>query len=370
MPTIDSNSATPSTRDLLGIKRAELLDVFAESGLKTIHADTLWADVHRRLLTDQTAFGQGLPKVRSFISEAAFVLRAPKVANAISSSDGFTRRFLLRFHDGVAVETVIMRYRRRITACISTQAGCAMGCVFCATGQSGFTRHLSAGEIVAQAYHVARELQTEGHRLRNIVLMGQGEPLHNWDAVIAAIDILTDERGLSIAARRITLSTVGLVPGILRLAEEDCGAALAVSLHGADDETRNALVPVGRHWPLAELMAACRHYSSKTGRHIFFEWTLIEGENDSAFHATSLARLLGGQRAHVNLIPLNPTSGYYKDPASMAQARSFQAVLREHGIPSTVRTRRGIDIAAGCGQLAEVTSASPYLHHPQAPNKG
>jgi 23S rRNA (adenine2503-C2)-methyltransferase len=242
-----------------------------------------------------------------------------------------------------------------------------MGCVFCATGQMGYTRHLTPGEIVAQAVHVARALRTAAgasprsrspipppeHRLRNIVLMGMGEPLHNYEAVMHAIDILRDPSGLAIAAERITLSTVGVVPGIMRLAEEQRPLHLAVSLHAATQRERVALVPAAKKWPLDELMAACRTYSEKTGRRIFYEWTLIAGENDTPEHARAVGRLLEGMPAQVNLIPLNPTSGYEGTPARSEAAKAFQRVLAdEFSLPSTVRQRRGIDIAAGCGQLA------------------
>ncbi|MCC6415946.1 MAG: 23S rRNA (adenine(2503)-C(2))-methyltransferase RlmN [Opitutaceae bacterium] len=298
-----------------------------------------------------------------------------------------------------------MRFTGRVTACVSSQVGCAMGCVFCATGQMGYTRHLTTGEIVAQAVHVQRALlqsvpekchvlrdsftgasggrvgavgaspsgnlvagaaaarhavaearPAAGYRprLRNIVLMGMGEPLHNFDAVMRAIDIFTDGTGLGLAADRITLSTVGVVPGILRLAREQRKPFhLAVSLHAATQAERAAIVPAARKWPLDELMAACRAYSEATGRRIFYEWTLIEGKNDSPEQARAVGRLLGDLPAQVNLIPLNPTQGYDGAPTRSEAARKFQDVLiHEFGIPSTVRQRRGIDIAAGCGQLA------------------
>jgi 23S rRNA (adenine2503-C2)-methyltransferase len=239
-----------------------------------------------------------------------------------------------------------------------------MGCVFCATGQMGFQSQLSAGEIVAQAVHVAREWKraatmsgetpTAGsHRLRNVVLMGMGEPLHNYEAVMKAVDILRDPNGLSLGAGRITLSTVGVVPGILRLAAERRPVHLAVSLHAATQQGRLALVPVAKRWPLDELMSACRTYSETTGRKVFYEWALIEGKNDSAEDARAVGRLLHGLSAQVNLIPLNPTAGYAGKPSRSEAAKRFQQILRsEFDLPSTVRQRRGIDIAAGCGQLA------------------
>jgi 23S rRNA (adenine2503-C2)-methyltransferase len=233
----------------------------------------------------------------------------------------------------------------------------------------GFVRHLTPGEIVAQAMHVDAILRRVPHgaplaepqslsphgrheRLRNIVLMGMGEPLHNYDSVMTAIDILREPTGLALGAKKITLSTVGVVPGIIRLADEARPVHLAVSLHGATQEERAALVPVATKWPLAELMDACRYYCQKRERRIFYEWTLIEGKNDSPENAHAVGRLLRGQLAQVNLIPLNPTAGYDGGPTGRDAARRFQQILADHGLPSTVRQRRGIDIAAGCGQLA------------------
>ncbi|BET67308.1 23S rRNA (adenine(2503)-C(2))-methyltransferase RlmN [Opitutales bacterium ASA1] len=356
-------SATPaatsasSADDPLGWTPEEWRTRFASLGIKSAHADTAWAAVHRGLVVDWRA-SPALPEsVRRALAEVDWAVRPLAVVREQASVDGFTRKFLLRLHDGETVETVLMRYRGRVTACISTQAGCAMGCVFCATGQSGFRRQLHAAEIVAQAMHVARILAAAGERLRNIVLMGQGEPLHNYDAVAHALDLLTHERGMALAHDRITLSTVGLVSGIRRLADEGRRCSLAVSLHGATDAERNALVPIGRRWNLAELMDACRHYTATTGRKIFFEWTLIEGHNDGPETAAALGKLLVDQHAHVNLIPLNPTEGFTGRAASLDRAKRFQEILREHGIPSTIRQRRGIDIAAGCGQLAGASAA-------------
>jgi 23S rRNA (adenine2503-C2)-methyltransferase len=360
--------------NLYDLTREQLQALFSDWGFATVHADQLWNYLYLQLATD---FGEGtmpaLPaKVRNRLStEASIGVLA--IALSTDSSDGFTRKYLLSLTGDERIETVLMRFTGRVTACISSQVGCAMGCVFCATGQMGYTRHLTAGEIVAQAIHVARALRTthvhnskpqhpnskphqhdvSQQRLRNVVLMGMGEPLHNYEAVMHAIDILRDSNGLALAGERITLSTVGVVPGILRLAQEKRALHLAVSLHAATQAERAVLVPAAKKWPLDELMAACRVYSETTGRRIFYEWTLIEGRNDTLAHARAVGALLRGLPAQVNLIPLNPTNDYDGMPTRSEAARDFQRILAdEFDLPSTVRQRRGIDIAAGCGQLA------------------
>jgi 23S rRNA (adenine2503-C2)-methyltransferase len=299
-------------------------------------------------------------RVRSLLSAQTRIGALP-VSLETGSSDGFTRKYLLGLPDGERIEAVLMRFTGRATACVSSQAGCAMGCVFCATGQMGYRRQLDAGEIVSQVVHLSRALRATGEprRLRNVVFMGMGEPLHNYDAVMRAADILRDPGGLGLAADRITLSTVGVVPGIRRMADEASPIHLAVSLHAATQEERAALVPVARRWPLDQLMDACGHYCSLLRRRIFFEWTLIEGTNDTAGHAHAVGRLIGRLPAQVNLIPLNPTSGYGGAPSRSEAARRFQRILSdEYGLPSTVRQRRGVDIAAGCGQLAAPLGAA------------
>ena len=333
----------------------------ADAGLHASHARCLWRALYRDALTDLRAADPSrvLPPLRRWLDrhvfsggEAAYGLDVPEAADDIPSADGLTRKFLLRLADGQTVETVLMAYPGRYTACLSTQAGCAMGCVFCATGQMGFARHLRPGEIVAQILHAQRALRAEGlPGLRNLVLMGMGEPLHNYEHLMTALDIVTDDRGLNLGPSRISISTVGVVPGILRLAREGRPYNLAVSLHGASEEERAALVPASRRWPLAELIAACRVYGVQTGRRIFFEWTLIAGVNDSPATAQRLAALLAGIDSHVNLIPLNPTGGFAGTAAGSGAAEAFQRVLQDAGFPCTIRQRRGIDVAAGCGQL-------------------
>ena len=340
--------------DLYGFTRDGLRALLVSWDLSPFHVAQLWNRLYLGLAASLDEMPGLPPKLRARLAAETHFGTLP-TALATDSADGFTRKYLLALADGQRIETVLMRYTGRVTACISSQAGCAMGCVFCATGQMGFTRHLTPGEIVAQALHVARALRAAGEpqHLRNVVLMGMGEPLHNYDAVMHAIDILRDPNGLALAAERITLSTVGVVPGILRLAAEKRPLHLAVSLHAATQAERAALVPVAKKWPLDELMAACRTYSEATGRRIFYEWTLIAGKNDSAENARALGTLLRGLPAQVNLIPLNPTAGYGGAPTHAEAARRFQKILKEEfALPSSVRQRRGIDIAAGCGQLA------------------
>lgn len=353
----------PSVRqNLYALTRAQLHALLAQWEFSPVHAARLWNYLYLELAESFDAMPELPAKVRARLA-AETVIGVLSTARATDSSDGFTCKYLLALPDGERIETVRMHFQGRVTACISSQVGCAMGCVFCATGQMGYTRHLTPGEIVAQAVHVARAIRsapgvklaspTAGPRLRNVVLMGMGEPLHNYDAVMHALEILRDPAGLALGAERITLSTVGVVPGILRLAREKPPLHLAVSLHAATQAERAALVPAAKKWPLEELMAACRTYSEATGRRIFYEWTLIDGQNDGPEQARAVGRLLRGLPAQVNLIPLNPTAGYAGTPGRSEAAKRFQAILAEEfGVPSTVRQRRGIDIAAGCGQLA------------------
>jgi 23S rRNA (adenine2503-C2)-methyltransferase len=343
-------------RSLHDLSFAEMEQELTATGVSAQHTKALWRTLHHDGALDLTSISKFPPPLQRWIDTSvgegkAFFLDAPAVVDTSHSSDGLTSKFVLRLNDGHTIETVLLGYDGRHTACVSTQVGCAMGCVFCATGQMGFRRHLRPGEIIAQVLHLRRVLMTThpAKRLRNLVLMGMGEPLHNYDSVMHALNTISNVRGINIGPSKISISSVGVVPGILRMAEDASPYRLAISLHGASEAERAALVPLSAKWNLAELIDACRKYGAITGRRIFFEWTLIAGHNDSAESAMRLAGLLRGINAHINLIPLNPTSGFNGTPSTAGMA--FQRILRTAGFPCTFRQRRGIDVAAGCGQL-------------------
>lgn len=265
------------------------------------------------------------------------------------SLDGDTTKWLWTLADGAKVETVLMAYRSgRVTVCVSTQAGCAMACSFCATGQAGFQRQLTAGEIVEQVIRAGRASGSE--RVSNVVFMGMGEPLANYPATWAAVERLHFDVGLS--ARHLTVSTVGIVPGILKLAEERLPVNLAVSLHAANDELRDSMVPINRRYPLSAVVEACQAWVASRNRRLSFEWALIDGVNDRHSDSRELADIARPLAAHVNLIPLNPTPGYLTRGTPAAGVRAFRDRLVAAGVNATVRRNRGTDIAAACGQLA------------------
>jgi 23S rRNA (adenine2503-C2)-methyltransferase len=329
---------------------------------------------------------------------------ARQVAQKISS-DGWTRKSLLQMRDGNTVETVLMLYHDRATVCVSSQVGCAMGCSFCATGQMGFTRNLTAGEIVEQVIWFNRWLRENPHRptetgrphvreeswarrsanhdpnawfstrmpgtsgrtepltsVTNIVFMGMGEPLVNYQNLWQAIHTINSPQCLGIGARRMTVSTVGIVPQIRRFAHEELAVNLAVSLHAADDELRCSFMPINLRYPIEELMAACRYYAEHTRRRVTFEYVLISGTNDAPSDAAKVARLLKGLLCHVNLIPLNPVPGTGMSATPRTQVLAFQKVLEDAGVPTTIRIERGSDIAAACGQL-KVEEEAPNSRH-------
>lgn len=313
----------------------------------------IWKGVYQNLWNEPLRFSNLPGSIRQKLTEKySFCNLIP--INHISSQDGMTTKILFQLTDEKRIETVLMRYKKRNTLCISTQAGCVMGCEFCATGQMGFFRNLSSGEIIEQVLYFARTLADTNQKLTNIVVMGMGEPFHNYDATMTAIDRLNDEKGFNFGARRFTISTVGIVPAIRKFATENRQVNLAVSLHAADDNLRSSLLPINKRYPLAELLEACRFYVSTTRRRISFEWALIDGINDSVNQAILLANKIHGLLCHVNLIMLNPTQAYKASPASKKTAEIFKATLEDNGIPCSIRSRRGIEIKAGCGQLANI----------------
>ncbi|MFZ1395558.1 MAG: 23S rRNA (adenine(2503)-C(2))-methyltransferase RlmN [Candidatus Promineifilaceae bacterium] len=346
------------SRNIYDLTHDQLVDFLSELGEPKFRAQQVWEWLYKKYVTD-FADMRNLPKSLIEKLEANAVIHSATIASEEYSSDGQTKKVLFKLPDGQYIETVLMRYEKRRTLCISTQAGCAMGCVFCATGQMGFFRNLTVSEIVAQVLYFAHELALTEEHVTNIVMMGMGEPLHNYNNTLTAVDRLTDETGFNLGARKITISTVGLVPAIRRYADEQRQTPLAISLHAATDAERDKLIPINSRWPIADLMDACHYYIEKTGRRLTFEWALISGENDTIEQARALGNLLHGMLCHVNLIPLNPTAGFSGGPSSKERVDVFQAELSHYGVSSTVRVRRGIDIQAGCGQLRDRVVGNP-----------
>jgi 23S rRNA (adenine2503-C2)-methyltransferase len=323
---------------------AELLD-----GEPRYRLDQIWQGLYQNLSTP--AEMTNLPKaLRATLADR--LTPALQVVVRRVSDGGDTVKYLWELHDGRRIETVLMLYPDRVTVCVSSQVGCAMGCGFCATGQAGFARHLTVGEIVEQVAVAAREARSMDRRLGNVVFMGMGEPLANETVVWDSVERLHGDLGLS--ARKLTISTVGLVPGIRRLTERPLPVNLAVSLHAANDRLRDELVPINKRYPIDDLMAACADYLTVKGRRLSFEWAMIDGVNDRVSDATELARLCRRFRlpAHVNLIPLNPTPGYPTVGSPLKRVHEFRDTLETLGVNATVRRNRGTDIDAACGQLA------------------
>jgi 23S rRNA (adenine2503-C2)-methyltransferase len=332
------------------ISREDLADLLADQ--PRYRTDQVWRGLWER--GARPADMTDLPKALRDRLEAALVPALHEVTRSVSS-DRQTTKWLWQLADGRRIETVLMLYPDRATVCVSSQAGCAMGCSFCATGQGGFDRQLSVGEIVEQVVNARREALPR--RLGNVVFMGMGEPMANYERMWSAVERIHSELGIS--ARHITVSTVGVVPGIRRLAQEVLPVNLAVSLHAARDELRDKIVPLNRRYPLSVLMGACADYLAAKGRRLSFEWALIDGVNDSPRDAAELAELALPLAAHVNVIPLNPTPGYGGRGTAAAGVAAFREWLNEHGVNATVRANRGTDIDAACGQLVARERPAP-----------
>ena len=349
----NSNKENPLVYDLDQNQLENLLSSWGEPHYRT---QQIWKGLYQQFWSVPEEFTNLPANLRQRLADN-IRFSALKPAQVLHSSDGETVKTLFTLPDKRAIEAVLMTYERRQTLCISTQAGCAMGCVFCATGQMGFKRNLSSGEIVEQVLYYARQLKANGERVTNVVIMGMGEPFHNYEATLSAIDRLNNPDGLNLGERRFTISTVGLVPMIRKFADEKRQINLAISLHAANDEQRSSLLPVNRKYPLSDLMEACRYYIQQTNRRLTFEWALIQEINDTPEQARQLGHLIKGLLCHVNVIPLNPTHQYTGNGSTHQRAEAFRAELEKIGIPCTIRIRRGIDIQAGCGQLAIETNS-------------
>jgi 23S rRNA (adenine2503-C2)-methyltransferase len=340
---------SPARRvDVAEMDPGELEREFTARGHARFHARQVYRWIHRRGITDFMAMTDLARPLRAGLA-AELAVSSPRIESEQRSSDG-TRKFLMSLADGKRIESVFIPDTPAMTFCISTQVGCAMKCGFCLTGLMGLTRNLSAGEIAGQVRVLATELGMLDTRF-NIVLMGMGEPLHNYDATMKALAMLRDEAGLAVSPRRVTLSTVGVLPGLERLASEPHMPNLAISLHATTDELRERLVPVNRKYGLADLIEACRAFPLPRRRRITFEYVLLAGINDSDDDARRLAKLVYGIKAKVNLIPLNEAPGIgYARPSDQRIDR-FAGILADHHLTVSVRKSRGRDIRAACGQL-------------------
>jgi 23S rRNA (adenine2503-C2)-methyltransferase len=340
----------PDRVNLFSLSRAQMERFFVEHGEKAFRARQIMKWAYHHGVVDFQAMTDLSKRQRDWLSAIAR-FTTPEVVNRRESRDG-TIKWVVRVANGNCVETVLIPERGRNTLCVSSQVGCMLDCSFCSTGKQGFNGNLDTADIVGQVWLADRELCRRGEKVTNVVLMGMGEPLLNFDNVVAATDLMMDDLAFGISKRRVTVSTAGVVPGIYRLAEVS-DVSLAISLHAPDDALRDVLVPINRKYPIAELLAACRHYVAGLGerRSLTMEYTLLKGVNDTPAHARALAALLRDVRCKINLIPFNPfpASGYERP--DMTSVREFQTCLLNAGYATMLRTTRGDDIDAACGQL-------------------
>jgi len=339
--------------DLSGLEQRDVEQALAGLGRPRFHARQLFQWIHKRGITDFELMSDLGRDLRRELADR-FDIVTPVVLRRERSSDG-TTKLLLRLADGKQIESVFIPDTPAQTFCISTQVGCAMRCAFCLTGRMGIDRNLTAGEIVGQVRVLARELGMLDARF-NIVLMGMGEPLHNYDATMKALRILADEHGLAVSPRRVTLSTVGVLPALERLATEPVMPNLAISLHSTTEDQRDMLVPINRKYGLKELLDACRRFPVKRRERITFEYVMLDGVNDTPEDARRLVRLLHGIRGKVNLLPLNEAAGIPFERPSDERVNRFAKILADHGVTVSVRKSRGRDIRAACGQLITESS--------------
>ncbi len=335
----------------------EMDDLVIRLGQPRYRSDQLLHALYHESPKNMSDLHQIPVAMRDALITAGYTIGSESEAHRVVSEDGHTTKLLLKFNDETLIETVLMQYgpsqdktHPRSTVCVSTQVGCPMGCVFCATGQMGFEKNLKAEEIVAQVLHFADVLRQRNEHVTNLVFMGMGEPLANYAETIRAVRLLTHHRAFGLGQRSITISTVGVIVGIDRLADEDLHVKLAISLHAPNDELRKRLVPTAGPHSVEDLIMAAKRYFKKTGRRVTFEYALIDGINDSTANAAELAHLLKGNGAHVNLIPINPTAVGFQRPARK-RVLAFQQILRDGGVNCTVRVEKGSEISAACGQL-------------------
>ena len=336
--------------NIFGWTRERLAAVLQEHGIPRFRADQIVRWMYQRGAVSLHVMDNLSKDLRAQLS-ALFSIERPKVISRLHSADGATIKLLYEFADGQTAETVLMRHSYGNSVCVSTQAGCRMGCAFCASTLHGLQRNLTVGEIAAQVIGIADFLRAEGERVDTIVVMGSGEPLENYDNVIAALRFLHEDYTIGLSYRGITLSTSGIVPGIERLAAEGIPISLSISLHAPTEELRSEIMPVNRMYPLADVLRAARFYAERTKRRVTYEYILIRGMNDGPREAEHLAKLLRGQLASVNLIPINPVEERSLFRPSKNVIRRFQKILEEHHVRATVRREMGTDIQAACGQL-------------------
>ena len=336
--------------NIFGWTKEQLAEALKDYDIPRFRADQIVRWMYQRGAASFDVMDNLSKGLRAQLAEL-FSIDRPKVVSRLHSADGATIKLLYEFADGQTAETVLMRHPYGNSVCVSTQAGCRMGCAFCASTLHGLQRNLTAGEIAAQVIGIADFLRTEGARVDTIVVMGSGEPLENYDNVIAALRLLHEEYTIGLGYRGVTLSTSGIVPGIERLAEAGIPISLSISLHAPTEELRSQIMPVNRMYPLADVLRAARMYAQRTKRRVTYEYILIRDLNDGAHEAEQLAKLLKGQLASVNLIPINPVSERNLFRPDKAAIRRFQKILEERHITATLRREMGTDIQAACGQL-------------------
>ena len=341
------SSCKAQKRDIASLNLSEMKSLMKELGFPTFRASQIYGWIHKDLVSSYDEMTNIPKKMREDLSEK-YPLPGLTEVDRRDSTDGYTSKFVFKLADGYVIESVLMKYHHGNSVCISSQVGCRMGCRFCASTLLGLTRNLTASEMLAQIYDIQRK---SGERVSNVVVMGTGEPLDNFDELVRFIELLTDENGLNISQRNITVSTCGIVPNIYKLADLKLAITLAISLHAPTDEERRKIMPVAYKYSIKEVMDAIDYYFEKTGRRISFEYSLIAGENDAPERAEALAKLLKGKNCHVNLIPVNPIKERDYRHTDCEGVERFKRVLESRGITATVRREMGADIDAACGQL-------------------